>query len=259
MTRISFPPRRFRPLAISIAVMVVLIPLKLALLTQAALLPSASAANNRFFSSAFAAAGHEASPNATQAHASASEGEKLPATAATAQPSQSLATSALQPLPLIEKTTEPPIPEAERNVLIELRARRAAIEAKERGLAAREAVLSAAERRIGERVEQLTALQTRLEELDANRRERDDQNWRGLVKTYEAMKPREAAAILNELDTPVLLQIIDRMKEARASQILAAMLPDRARAATLQLAQMRSRATSPPTIGASQGVAGQRG
>ena len=35
------------------------------------------------------------------------------------------------------------------------------------------------------------------------------------MKLYEAMKPRDAAAIFNDLDQPVLLQVVDRMKETQ--------------------------------------------
>lgn len=69
-----------------------------------------------------------------------------------------------------------------------------------------------------------------------------------MVKTYEAMRPRDAATILNELDTPVLLQVLDRMKEAKAALVLAAMQPDRARAATTGLAEVRSRSVAAPVL-----------
>jgi len=144
---------------------------------------------------------------------------------------------------------EPPVDEAERAVLLDLRARRTVLEGHEQAMAAREAIQVAAERRLTERVAELTALQTRLEQLEKTRRERDDANWHGLVKTYEAMRPRDAATILNELEAPVLLQVLDRMKEAKAAPILSAMLPDRARAATTGLAQMRSRSVAAPTLG----------
>jgi len=144
---------------------------------------------------------------------------------------------------------EPPVNEAERALLLDLRARRTVLEAREQALANREATQAAAEQHLNERVTQLTALQTRLEQLDQTRRERDDANWRGLVKTYETMRPRDAGAILNDLDPPVLLQVLDRMKEAKAALVLAAMQPDRARAATAALAQFRSRSVAAPALG----------
>ena len=101
---------------------------------------------------------------------------------------------------------------------------------------------------MSERVEQLTTLQARLEQNDKKIQERDETNWRGLVKTYEAMRPRDAAAILNEMEVPVLLGLFDRMKEAKAALILAAMDPDRARNATTQLANMRKALNYPLVI-----------
>ena len=68
----------------------------------------------------------------------------------------------------------------------------------------------------------------------AARKEREDASWQGLVKLYEAMRPRDAATIFNELEMPVLLQVVDRMKEAKAAPVLAAMQPDKARDLTAQ-------------------------
>ncbi len=143
----------------------------------------------------------------------------------------------------------PPVSEAERTLLQDLRARKAELDARERATAEREAVLSAAEHKLSERVTELTALQTRLEQLDAERRRHDEANWAGLVKTYESMKPRDAATIFNDLDLAVLLPVLDRMKEAKAAPVLAAMQPERARLVTQRLAQMRSEATAVPPAG----------
>jgi flagellar motility protein MotE (MotC chaperone) len=54
------------------------------------------------------------------------------------------------------------------------------------------------------------------------------------------MKPKDAAAIFNDLQMPVLLQVLDRMKDAKAAAVMAAMNPDRARDVTAELAQMRT-------------------
>ena len=172
----------------------------------------------------------------------AKEGPKA-ASAASPSAAASSATTlpATSPLP-----ADPPVSDSERALLLDLRARRIQMEAQGQALSTRETVLAAAEKRMAERVEQLSALQARLEALDGTRRERDDANWRGLVETYETMRPRDAAAILNDMDMPVLLQVLDRMKEAKAAPVLAAMLPDRARSATAGLAAMRTRSTAAP-------------
>lgn len=139
----------------------------------------------------------------------------------------------------------PPVTDAERQVLLELRQRRQELDGREAALAARESVLTAAEQKLSARVAELQALQAKLEVLDATRQQREDASWQGLVKLYEAMKPRDAAAIFNDLDMPVLLQVVDRMKEAKAAAILAAMQPDKARDLTTQLAQMRTKRNEP--------------
>ena len=162
------------------------------------------------------------------------------------------ATPAEHPLPSAtavpqppEETAPPPVTDAERTVLLELRQRRQELDARDAGLATRESVLAAAEQKLSARVTELQALQKRLEALEAARKEREDASWQGLVKLYEAMKPRDAATIFNDLEMPVLLQVVDRMKEAKAAPVLAAMQPDKARDLTAKLAQMRTRRDGP--------------
>jgi flagellar motility protein MotE (MotC chaperone) len=44
---------------------------------------------------------------------------------------------------------------------------------------------------------------------------------------------------------PVLLQVVDRMKEAKAAPVLAAMQADKAREVTKKIADMRTRRNEP--------------
>jgi len=220
---------RPRPLLLACAVMAVLLVVKAREVVHAV---GGAPAALLTASRAMVPAAHAAAPAAPQP---AKEVVKEVPKAAAAPPAVAAAPPA-----------EPPVSDSERLLLLDLRARRTQMEAQDQALSTRETVLAAAEKRIAERVEQLSALQARLEALDGTRRERDDANWRGLVKTYETMRPRDAAAILNDMDMPVLLQVLDRMKEAKAAPVLAAMLPDRARSATAGLAAMRTRSTAPP-------------
>jgi len=136
----------------------------------------------------------------------------------------------------------PPGPEAaaERALLESLRARRAEIDARQAAATQREQLVTAAERRLAQRVEELATLQARLETLERERAQREEAGLRGLVKLYEGMRPRDAAAIFDDLDMPVLLPIVDRMREARAAPVMAAMRPERARALTAELTKLRS-------------------
>jgi flagellar motility protein MotE (MotC chaperone) len=141
---------------------------------------------------------------------------------------------------------EPSISMAERQLLQDLRGRRTELDTRERLLQQRETVLDAAEHRLTARIAELAALQTRLEDMEKARQQHIEANWAGLVKVYETMKPKEAATIFNEMDMPVLLQVMDRMKDAKAALILGAMQPDRARSITAQLAAMRTHSTAVP-------------
>ena len=138
---------------------------------------------------------------------------------------------------------EEPTPEqrAERHLLESLRARRAELDSRDQALAAREMVVAATERRLGQRIEELGVLQQRLEAIDRGRSDREEAGWRQMVKLYEGLRPRDAAAIFDDLEMPVLVQLMDRMREAKAAPVLGAMKPDRARLLTAELARHRAR------------------
>ena len=136
---------------------------------------------------------------------------------------------------------DPPVTMAERALLLELRQRRQDLETREASLAERESVIVAARDKLTARVDELRDLQRKLEALDSERRKQEDSSWQGLVKLYETMKPREAAVIFNDLSMPVLVQVMDRMKDAKAAAVLAAMDPDKARTLTQALAKLRTR------------------
>jgi flagellar motility protein MotE (MotC chaperone) len=134
----------------------------------------------------------------------------------------------------------PPVSESERALLQDLRQRRAQLDTRAETVASHEAVIAAAEQKISARVGELQALQKKLEGLDAAQKQKEEAGWQGLVKVYEVMKPKDAATIFNDLQMPVLLQVLDRMKEAKAAAVMAAMNPDKARDVTAELAQMRT-------------------
>jgi flagellar motility protein MotE (MotC chaperone) len=145
------------------------------------------------------------------------------------------------PAPMAEEPS--PEQRAERALREGLRARRIELEGREQALAARELVLAAAERRLTQRIEEMAALQQRLQSADQALGAREEAGWRQMVKLYEGMRPRDAAAIFDDLEMPVLVQLVDRMREAKAAPVLGAMKPDRARLLTAELARHRARPT----------------
>lgn len=143
------------------------------------------------------------------------------------------------PRPLASQAP-PPVSEPEKALLQSLRQRRQELDARAASLAARESILAATDQKLAARVTELQALQQKLEGLDAAQRQKEEAGWQGLVKLYESMKPKDAATIFNDLSMPVMLQLVDRMKDAKAASIMAAMNPDRARDLTSDLAHMRT-------------------
>jgi flagellar motility protein MotE (MotC chaperone) len=152
----------------------------------------------------------------------------------------------------------PPVTESEKALLQELRQRRQDLEQRADAVATRESLLVAAEQKLTARVAELQALQARLEGLSAAQKQREEAGWQGLVKLYETMKPKDAATIFNDLAMPVLLQVMDRMKDAKAASVMAAMNPDKARDVTAELAQMRTGhdAAGAPVAGAKSNLTG---
>ena len=202
---------------------------------------------------------HEGRPDsAIVAAANAASTERSPETPAApptrAKPAAESATPAPAQKPTVSSPgseSPPPVSETERALLQDLRQRRQELDALAASVAARELVMAAAEQKLATRMAELQTLQKKLEGLDAAQKQKVEAGWQGLVKVYEAMKPRDAANIFNDLQMPVLLQVLDRMKDAKTAVVMAAMNPDRARDVTAELAQMRTgkdAAQSPPAV-----------
>lgn len=100
--------------------------------------------------------------------------------------------------------------------------------------------LQAAETRIARQIEDLTELRGSIEELLARQEEAEKQDLQQLVNLYRNMKPGEAAAILSELELPIVVSVILAMREREAAPILANMPRARAQDVTREIARRRS-------------------
>jgi len=126
--------------------------------------------------------------------------------------------------------------QSEIQVLQQLAERREAIEKRERELDQRLAVLSAAESQIDAKIKKLREIQSTIEGLmeqhDVQEKKKNDK----LVKIYQAKKPKDAARIFEQMDMPILVRVINGMKQRISAAILAKMSADRANAVTEVLA-----------------------
>ena len=135
---------------------------------------------------------------------------------------------------------------AEIEVLQELSARRAQLDRRAGDLDQQQIVMQAAEKRIDEKIAKLEALQKSIQSTVDKQNAADDARAQSLVKIYETMKPADAAQILSQLDLPILLQMLSRMKEAKTAPILAAMDPSKAEAITTAMAKRQNPPSVPP-------------
>lgn len=123
-------------------------------------------------------------------------------------------------------------------VLRSLQARREALDERELGITTREGATAAAEIRLQEQITELRAVETQIQGLLSQMEAKRDERMTSLVKTYEAMKPKDAAEIFDGMDDGVLLEIAKAMKPATLAAILSTMTPKRAEALTRMLADL---------------------
>ncbi|MBM3618270.1 MAG: hypothetical protein FJX23_06955 [Alphaproteobacteria bacterium] len=133
----------------------------------------------------------------------------------------------------------------ELGVLENLSARREKIEQLEREVALREKMLQATEQNIDTKLNELKSLSEEVKGMLVVQNKEEETKITSLVKIYEAMKPKDAARIFDEMDMDVLLMVAGRMSERKVAPVLAAMTPEKAKDVTQELAaqQKRNRAT----------------
>lgn len=174
-------------------------------------------------------------PAATPAAAApAAQAGATPPAEGAAAPAEGTADAADGP-PLPVNFDPANLTKAEIDTLQRLAERREVIERREREAEAKDGLLKAAEARIDGKIAQLQDLekniQSLLKQYDAQKQEEIDQ----LVRVYSAMKPKDAARIFDTLEMPILVGVVQKMKDAKVAPILAAMDSRRAVALTEEL------------------------
>jgi flagellar motility protein MotE (MotC chaperone) len=127
--------------------------------------------------------------------------------------------------------------ETEVSLLQSLSRRKVDLESQVKKLEIEEAELAEEEKRVEQKLSQLKALESDVDGLIKRYEEKEKQKIVSLVKIYENMKPKDAAAIFEKLDMEVLLKVINAMSERKVSPILANLSPERAQEVTLEIAR----------------------
>ena len=137
-----------------------------------------------------------------------------------------------------------PASASEVDELTSLAKRRSELDAREAKIQNESNILAATDTRVDAKIAQLKSLQTQITGLLAQRDVAQEKQVASLVKTYSAMKPKDAARIFENLSEDVLLPVAEEMKSDVLAPVLAAMSPDQAQKLTVKLA---SKLTLPVT------------
>jgi flagellar motility protein MotE (MotC chaperone) len=121
-------------------------------------------------------------------------------------------------------------------ILQSLAARREALDKREATLNEREKLAAAAEAKLDARIGQLQGLKKQIEDRIFKATQTQDDDINRLVKVYESMKPKDAAAVFTTLNDDVRIPIAAKMKDRALAAVLAAMPADKARELTEKLA-----------------------
>ena len=124
---------------------------------------------------------------------------------------------------------------AELQVLQNLGARRGQLDQREQDLSTQLALLAAAEAKLDAKTKVLTQLKADVQGLLAQADGREAAEVDRLVKVYEGMKPKDAAARMAILEDSVRLPIAAKMKERSLSAVIGQMPPQEAKKLTESL------------------------
>ncbi|MBB3266861.1 flagellar motility protein MotE (MotC chaperone) [Azospirillum sp. OGB3] len=117
---------------------------------------------------------------------------------------------------------------------------KADVTARTRHLGEAEAVLAAAETRATAQIQKLSAIKRDVEALMQQRSNLQQEDLKRMVTIYETMKPRDAARIFNDLETDIIIDVLDRMAERRSAPIIAELEDGKAREVTRLVLQRRA-------------------
>lgn len=141
-------------------------------------------------------------------------------------------------LPSIDYAAETGLSQSEIQVLRSLADRRTALDEREAGIDMREQAAAAAELRLNDQIAELKALEASVQGVLDQIQGKKDERLDSLVKTYEAMKAKDAARIFDTMEDETLLKLAQRMKSAPLGAVMAAMSSTRAQTLTRMLAEL---------------------
>ena len=135
---------------------------------------------------------------------------------------------------------DPEVSKAEADLVKDILARQSTIEGEQQQLDQQKHVLNAARAVLDQKMNTLDASMATLEQKQAAHREVMDAETDRLVKIYEDMPPKEAAAVFNIMDIHVLIAVASKMNTRKVSAIMGNMSPERVNLISQFMAGVRS-------------------
>jgi len=93
------------------------------------------------------------------------------------------------------------------------------------------------EKRVTQKIEKLQSMLEKVKTYEAEHARLESEEFMKIVKTYEKMPPKKAAAVISVMEDKVALEILKQIKEKSMAGILAAMDSQRAMSLTSKLAE----------------------
>jgi flagellar motility protein MotE (MotC chaperone) len=121
-----------------------------------------------------------------------------------------------------------------------LKVREQELAEKEQNLKLYEERLMAEDERIRYHIEELEKLQNELAKFRDQQKHYSEENFKKLVKTYEAMTPKKAAEIISVTEDDLAVSLLIQMKEKKVAALLNVMEPGRAMTLSSLMANRKS-------------------
>ena len=126
---------------------------------------------------------------------------------------------------------------AELQVLQNLGQRRTQLDAREQAIDTQLQLLAAAEAKLDLKLKALNGLKAEIQGLVSQADQKETAEIDRLVTVYTKMKPRDAAAVITQLDDKVRIPVAAKMKETALAAVLSQMTPVEAKKLTESLAR----------------------
>jgi flagellar motility protein MotE (MotC chaperone) len=106
--------------------------------------------------------------------------------------------------------------------------KKAQFEKEEKRIAGKKSELLAIQDDINKKIAELTKLRDEIKSEKAQKKAAEDQQFKHLIKIYSAMKPQNAADLIEKLDIKLAIELLSRMKGDDVGKILSFVKIDKA-------------------------------